>query len=158
MIFYSNDQIPVYLPKKVMKKIVMILAMILVATGFSYSQGNLEVTVENIRTTSGNIRVGLFDSEPEFLKKAIIGKVIKATADKVTVVFENIKPGEYGLSVFHDENENGELDSNAIGLPKEGFAFGNNAMGMFGPPSFEKAKVTVSKDKVVRQVLKLKYI
>lgn len=141
-----------------MKKVIMLLTIIVAATGSCYSQGNLEVTVENIRNTTGSIRVGLFDSEETFLEKAVVGKVVKATADKVTVIFENIKPGEYGLSVIHDENENGDIDSNAVGIPKEGFAFGNNAMGMFGPPSFEKAKVTILKEKVVQQVLKLKYI
>ncbi len=141
-----------------MKKIVLLQAIIFNVAAFCYGQGSLEVTIENIRNTTGNIRVGLFDSESTFLKEATIGKVVKAAAGKVTVIFENVKPGEYALSAIHDENENGDIDSNAIGIPKEGFAFGNNAMGMFGPPSFEKAKVTVSKGSVIRQVLKLKYI
>ena len=42
-----------------------------------------------------------------------------------------------------------------VGIPKEGFAFGNNAMGTFGPPTFDKAKITVKKDE--KQVIDLKY-
>lgn len=123
----------------------------------AWSQGAIEVVVTDIREAKGEIRVGLFDNENSFLKEAIDGKVVKAEKEGVTVVFENLPAGDYAVSVIHDENGNGELDSNVVGIPKEGFAFGNNAMGAFGPPSFEKAKVVVKKGSV-RQELKLKYM
>lgn len=119
--------------------------------------GSIEVNVTNIESKKGTIRIGLFASEKDFLKNAIKGKVVKASGSEVTVSFENLEPGEYAVSVIHDENENGELDKNVFGIPKEGFAFGNNAMGSFGPPSFEKAKIVIS-DQRERQVLKLKYM
>ncbi len=123
----------------------------------TFAQGNIEVTVKNIEETKGTIRVGLFNNEDDFLKKAVEGKVVKVTATEVKVVFENLSPGEYAVSVIHDVNDNGELDKNGLGIPTEGFAFGNNAMGMFGPPSFDKAKVVVDKAPV-RQVIELKYL
>ena len=100
--------------------------------------------------------MGLFDNEKDFLKKGIDGKVASFNPDSVTVVFENLKPGEYAVSVFHDQNNNGKMDTNAVGIPKEGFAFGNNATGLFGPPSFDNAKV-ILEHKNVTQVLKLKH-
>jgi uncharacterized protein (DUF2141 family) len=121
-----------------------------------FAQSKLEVTVTNIKAEKGTIRVGLFTNENDFLKKASEGKVVKAVGKEITVVFENLKPGDYAVSVIHDENENGELDSNMIGIPKEGFAFGNNAMGNFGPPSFDKAKITL-KHGSDKQVISLKY-
>jgi uncharacterized protein (DUF2141 family) len=119
------------------------------------AQGSLEVTVENIKEAKGTIRVGLFTNENDFLKKVADGKVVKANVGTVTVVFENLKRGDYAVSVIHDENENGELDTNVVGIPKEGFGFGNNAMGTFGPPSFDKAKITL--DKSAKQVISLRY-
>jgi len=119
--------------------------------------GSIEVKVTNIESEKGTIRVGLFASEKDFLKNAIKGKVVKASLGEITVSFDNLEPGEYAVSVIHDENGNGELDKNAFGIPKEGFAFGNNAMGSFGPPSFEKAKVVIA-DEAVLQVIKLKYL
>lgn len=139
-------------------KILRILAVSGILAGFTqcaFSQGKLEVSVSNIKSSKGTIRVGLFD-ESQFLKTALEGKIAKASPSGVTVVFENLKPGTYGLSVIHDENENGELDSNKLGIPKEGFGFGNNASGSFGPPSFEKAKVEIG-DQPVKQEIKLKY-
>jgi uncharacterized protein (DUF2141 family) len=137
--------------------IISFLSMLGNYTHSLYAQGRLEITVENIKETKGNIRVGLFLNEDTFLKKASAGKVVSADGKSVIILFENLRPGDYGISVIHDENENGELDTNFMGIPKEGFAFGNNAMGTFGPPDFEKAKVTIS-DKVEKQVIKLKYM
>jgi uncharacterized protein (DUF2141 family) len=134
----------------------LLLAFLFLTTCLSYGQNRIEVTIKNIKEQKGSIRVGLFTNENDFLKKAAEGKVVKASATEVKVVFENLKAGDYAVSVIHDENENGELDTNAIGMPKEGFAFGNNAMGMFGPPSFEKAKVSVSTSPIL-QVIELKY-
>jgi uncharacterized protein (DUF2141 family) len=113
--------------------------------------------VKNIKTQKGSIRVGLFDNEKDFLKKAVEGKVVPASGSEVVVVFENLKPGTYGLSVIHDENENGELDTNFVGIPKEGFAFGNNATGTFGPPGFEKTTVKID-GTAVKQEITLKHL
>ena len=113
--------------------------------------------MRNIRAEKGNIMVGLFNNEDDFLKKALHGKVVKASGTTVTVLFENLPAGDYAVSIVHDENENGEMDTNMVGLPKEGFAFGNNAMGMFGPPSFDKAKVQLD-GKPQKQDITLKYM
>jgi uncharacterized protein (DUF2141 family) len=134
----------------------LLLVLLLCVASLSSAQTNIEVTIKNIKEQKGSIRVGLFTNENDFLKKAIEGKVVKADAKEVKVVFENLKTGDYAVSVIHDENDNGELDTNALGMPKEGFAFGNNAMGMFGPPSFEKAKVSVG-NSVIQQIIDLKY-
>lgn len=90
------------------------------------------------------------------MKRPIYGKVASATADSVAVHFSDVPPGIYGISVIHDRNDNGELDTNIFGIPGEGFAFGNNAMGMFGPPSFEKASVKIGHSQII-QVLQLKH-
>lgn len=121
-------------------------------------QGRLEVTVTGIQEETGAVWVGLFTNEDDFPKKAAEGKVIKVTGKSITAVFENLKPGDYAVSIFHDANSNGKLDKNAFGIPKEGFGFGNNAMGTFGPPSFDKAKTTVPKDGAAKQVIMVKYM
>lgn len=136
---------------------ILITLITLLITEKAFSQGSIEITVKNIKEATGNIRVGLFNNETDFLEKAVDGQVVKATGTEVTVVFENLKPGDYAVSVIHDENENGDLDKNFMGIPKEGFAFGNNAMGTFGPPDYEKAKVRVESEKV-KQVISLKYM
>jgi uncharacterized protein (DUF2141 family) len=123
-----------------MKKIIVLGAMIGICT-YGICQNNLQVTVNNIKGDKGNIMVGIFNSDETFLKKPLDGRMVKASGDSVTVVFENLKPGKYAISVLHDANKNKDLDQNKLGIPKEGFGFSNNVTGALGPPSFEKALV-----------------
>ena len=124
-------------------KSLTIIAFLLVAMSAA-AQGRLEVTVANVKDTTGTVRVGIFRDESTFLKDAFVGKIVKASKGEVKVVFESVPAGKYALSVIHDENRNGELDSNFIGIPREGFGFSNDAMGTFGPPGFEKCTFQVN--------------
>ncbi|RAV99345.1 DUF2141 domain-containing protein [Pseudochryseolinea flava] len=140
-----------------MKKIILLLAVLTSLTIVSKAQSSIEVTIKEIRAVKGSIRVAIYNNDESFLKTPLDGKIVKVASTEAVVVFENLKPGEYAISVVHDENDNGELDKNMMGIPKEGFAFGNNATGMFGPPDFSKAKVKVDGAKV-NQVINLNYM
>ena len=54
-------------------------------------------------------------------------------------------PESFAVAVFHDENENGELDRNRFGIPTERYGFSNNARGLTGPPSYKDAKIDCPK-------------
>lgn len=54
-------------------------------------------------------------------------------------------PGEIAVLVFHDENANGVLDKNFIGIPREMLAISNNYQPK-GPPSFARASFELSPD------------
>ena len=38
---------------------------------------------------------------------------------------------------MHDQNGNGEMDQNVLGIPKEAYGFSNNAKGFFGKPAYK---------------------
>jgi uncharacterized protein (DUF2141 family) len=120
------------------------------------AQQTLTVQITNIKNDEGQIAVALYNSEKDFMKTRYQGKTTKSVKGEVEVVFENIPSGSYSLSVMHDANVNEKLDSNFFGIPKEGFGFSNNAMGTFGPPSFEKAKVEISTPKTI--LIALRYM
>jgi uncharacterized protein (DUF2141 family) len=128
-----------------MKKLIMLCLIAGLAVNVM-AQTKLQVTVKNIKGHKGDILVGLFDNDKDFPRNAMDGKVTKASGNEVTVVFENVKPGKYAVSVLHDANRNKDLDKNKLGIPKEGFGFSNNAMGAIGPPSFEKAQIDLQPD------------
>jgi uncharacterized protein (DUF2141 family) len=52
-----------------------------------------------------------------------------------------LEPGTYGLTLIDDENENGKIDKNLIGMPKEGFGFSNFFMEKMKKPVFDDFKV-----------------
>lgn len=98
------------------------------------------VRITDINETKGKIYVALYNSENLFLKEPAAHKVIAAIKGEASVEFEDLPFGEYAVSAIHDLDENGKLDKNFLGIPREGFGFMDGAMGTFGPPSFEKVK------------------
>ena len=70
----------------------------------------------------------------------------------MTAVFEGIPRGTYAVSVLHDENGNGRLDSNVFRIPTEGYGASRDARGTLGPPSFDDAKVPVVEEAVTVEV------
>lgn len=111
---------------------------------------NLSITVSNIKTTSGVVKVAIFDSEETYLKQPLyqIDKpAVEISGKTASFTFVELPDGLYAVSVTHDENNNGELDTNFIGLPIEQYAFSNNAHSTFGPPSFDNASFYFNRDK-----------
>jgi uncharacterized protein (DUF2141 family) len=107
----------------------------------AFSQSNsLDIRIKNARNNNGVLRVTLFTKEKDYMRNFETYKIVSAKSDEVRVIFENLPSGEYALTVFHDENNNGKMDSNFLGIPKEGTGFSNDAAALFGPPSWAKAK------------------
>lgn len=108
---------------------------------YVFAQGALQVEVTGIKETVGVIQVALFNKHEDYLKKPAHAQKVKASKGKVILNFDNLPIGDYAISLIHDENDNGVLDRNIIGIPQEGFGFGNDSMGRIGPPSFTAASV-----------------
>ncbi len=122
----------------------MYLLLILVSFFHPKPSGStLTVTILNFRNNQGQVSVALYNKEEGFPKspdKAL--KIVTAPISnkKSIVVFESLPPGDYAISVFHDENKNGKMDSNFFGIPKEGVGASNDARGHMGPPHYKDAK------------------
>ena len=105
----------------------------------------LVVTVSGFRAVSGNLFVGLYADEAGWDGGTSI-RSTQAVIDNgvVTVQFDDLEPGHYGLKIYQDLNGNNELDSSAMGIPTEPYGFSNNARGTFGPASWSAASFTLS--------------
>lgn len=103
----------------------------------------IHVKVLNIRDSKGTVDCALFDSPEGFpievLHSAKNAMVIKVRNTQARCDFEDIPPGTYALAVIHDENMNGKLDTNWVGVPTEGYGFSNDAKALLGAPSFSAA-------------------
>ena len=120
-------------------------SLLLVGSFICNAQSTLTVKIEQVRNLNGDLLVGLYDSTSNFPRKVSTGKVIKVTETNMLVTFSKVRPGNYAVSVLHDENQNKDLDQGMLGKPKEGYGFSNNVMGLIGPPSFKKARFNVPK-------------
>jgi uncharacterized protein (DUF2141 family) len=114
-----------------------------VALAQSSSCPGIHVKVLNIRNSTGTVDCALFDSPQGFpievLHSATKAMVIKIRHTEARCDFEDIPPGTYALAVIHDENMNGKLDTNWLGIPREGYGFSNDAKALLGAPSFPAA-------------------
>lgn len=103
----------------------------------------IEAPILNLRRRKGEVRCALFasaDGFPDDSDKAIAGADVPATREHPACIFPNLPPGRYAIAVLADENENGRMDFNLLWLPVEGYGFSNDAMGIFGSPSFKAAQ------------------
>jgi uncharacterized protein (DUF2141 family) len=114
-----------------------------VALAQSSSCPGIHVKVLNIRNSTGTVDCALFDSPVGFPTEALFSArkvmVMKVRDTKARCDFEDIPPGTYTLAVFHDENMNGKLDTNWLGIPTEGYGFSNDVKALLGAPSFSAA-------------------
>lgn len=106
------------------------------------SSVEIRVVVKGISPVSGNIGLLLFKSKEGFpgeRDKSVMQAKIMVKSSSVEHLFSGLSPGRYAVSIVHDANNNGKLDTNFMGIPKEGYGVSNDATNMFGPPRFEDA-------------------
>lgn len=112
------------------------------------AQGSvLHVEVVGLRNNKGQVSCSLYSSAEGFPKKvqnAVAHIIVPISDQKAVCDFPGIAPGTYAVSVYHDENSNGKLDTNFLGIPREGVGASNNARGHMGPPKFDSAKFQVA--------------
>lgn len=104
---------------------------------------DLQIDITDVKSNTGNLMIALYDSAETFLKKPVKGIKVAAKTTQTSVQVSDLPAGDYAIVVFHDVNENGKLDRNPAGMPTEDYAFGNNAFGTMGPPSFLEAKISL---------------
>jgi uncharacterized protein (DUF2141 family) len=105
----------------------------------------------NVASDEGVLVVALLDSAEQYAAGDEFFRSdpsVPIRDGKASVTFERVPYGTYAVKVFHDENSNGELDTNFVGFPTEGFGFSNDAMGSFGPPDFEDAAFVVRTERL----------
>lgn len=130
-----------------MKKTLTAVALLAAITGTGLARAtDLEVEVQGVASADGEIMVAVFGDADGWLRKPVaVGKVAASARQdgSVRVVLKDLPEGTVAFSVMHDLNGNGRLDRNPMGMPTEPYGFSNNAAGMFGPPKFEQATLTV---------------
>lgn len=129
------------------------LLLILLGSSLSLSAQNgssascrLTVTVPNVRSTEGQLRLSLYrgpNGFPGDPKAAMLLKNLPATAPTQTFAIADLPPGDYAIAVTHDENGNGKLDTKFFGIPREGVGVSNNPKPRMGPPSYQSASFTL---------------
>jgi uncharacterized protein (DUF2141 family) len=123
----------------------LVLSLIwLPSDGFAQTEcPSVNVKIQNITNSTGVIACAVFKSEEgfpgKFLKFASKTMLTQIRGKDASFEFSDIKPGKYAIAVIHDENLNGELDTNMFGIPTEGYGFSSGAEVTLSAPSFSDA-------------------
>jgi uncharacterized protein (DUF2141 family) len=107
-------------------------------------QATIIIKVTGLRSEKGQVRIAVFNSSEKWLgEDPVYSSTINVDGQSVTWKFNDVPHGDYGIAVFHDENKNGKMDKNFLGIPLEPYGFSNNVRVTFGPPKWDKSKFVV---------------
>jgi uncharacterized protein (DUF2141 family) len=135
-----------------------LIALAATALPVSIFAAELAVTVKGVRSEKGAVMAQLLKADPAQGKTVQAAATMQAARNgSLELLFGNLQPGDYAVMLFHDENGNGKMDSNIVGIPTEGYGFSNDAKGSFGPPKFSAMKVTISGEGRVTTIASLTY-
>ncbi len=131
----------------------LLLFILLSSVAYAQDNGVIEVEITGIESAEGQMLIGLYSTADSWLKAPFKGVFGQIEDGKSKVRFADIPEGTYAISVFHDADYDGELDT-FLGIPTEATGSSNNAPAKFGPPKWEDAKFTV-KNTLVKQHIRL---
>lgn len=113
---------------------------------------NLTILVEGIKQVeNSNIMIALYNEKDAFLDQDQIFKKVEVAADSAMVeyTFTGLQHGIYAISLYHDEDDDNEMDRKWYGPPKEGYGFSNNFTSNIRPARFDDASFELMEDKII---------
>lgn len=129
-----------------------------VAGGVHAGEASLTVTISGIKSSKGVIRLAVCPPAagfPECKGRTVKAADLTISHGKAHTVLSGLAPGSYAISVFHDANANGKLDTFA-GIPREGYGFSANPGFKPRAPRFEEAQIDLKGDEATE--IRLRYI
>ena len=118
------------------------LALLLVSSFSPPSNEGISISISNLRNDKGHVLVSLFregEGFPDQPGKAFRKEKLIINNKKAVIHLAAIPTGNYAIAILHDENNDTKMNTNWLGLPKEGYGFSNNVMGKLGPPVYSRA-------------------
>lgn len=133
-------------------EICIVVAAIVGATdALSAVRSTITVRVSTFRSLKGSLRCRLYSRPEGFPGKPPFDaqQSVPVNAKTASCVFAGVSPGTYAVALFHDENDDGKLETNFLGIPREGVGVSNNKLRSLGPPRWEDAKFALQGDLVL---------
>jgi uncharacterized protein (DUF2141 family) len=142
-------------------RLLIITSIVLLLFQFAVAQttekvkaGDLFIVITDLQNDDGLVFLALCDSREDFesageyylsLKVRIENGIAKRTINELPY-------GEYAIKLYHDENSDGEFNSNFLGIPTEDYGFSNNATGTFGPADYADTKFLFEQSKMTMNI------
>ncbi len=108
------------------------------------SDFQLTISFSGITSDQGKMMIKVQDKTEKDVAKLVLP--ISSGKASTSII---LKKGKYGVSAFHDENENEKIDLSFIGVPTEVYGFSNNARGTFGKPPYDETLIDLTSNKSI---------
>lgn len=114
-------------------------------------KSKLTVVIDNIKEIKGDIFIGLYDKAESFPTPGKFFKniAVKVKGKIVKYTFDNLDKKNYAIALYHDENGDGKINKNFIGIPTEGYGFSRNFKPSISAPDFDQTKIKLEQDKEI---------
>ncbi len=116
------------------------------STAKATSRTPLILTIMNLESSTAPIVVGVYGTKNKFPdpKDQFKEYQFKPRGKKLVAKITNLKFGEYAMAIYQDENGNGKIDKNILGIPTECYGFSNNYKPMIKAPRFDNCEFEYS--------------
>jgi uncharacterized protein (DUF2141 family) len=135
--------------------IVLLLFQLVVAqTVNDVDTGTLTIAITGLENDDGEVLLTLSNSRESYESgsKSYLGFKVNIMDGKAECTINDLPFGEYAIKLYHDENMDGELNSNFLGIPTENYGFSNNASGTFGPADYDDAKFLFEQSDMIMNI------
>ena len=139
-----------------MNKFWFSLLLLILAMGTVHAQNELSIRIEGIKEVKGKMYIAVHNQESSFPGgEERFREAVAEVADRaVSWKFDDLPAAKYAISIFHDVNNNGKMDTNWVGIPKEPYGFSTNPRIVLRAPRFEECSFAVEDAKSVTIQLK----
>lgn len=135
---------------------VLVLALVCRFASADDLTGILMLEISGLKGAAGSVYIAVYNSDSTWLEDEVVlsRAVVIADALEGELVRTELQlpMGEYAVLAFHDEDGDGELDTNFIGIPSEPIAVSNNAPAKFGPPAYADAVFKLDAEPLVQRI------
>ena len=125
-----------------MKHLVILGALCSLSVAGTAHASPLEIELDGVRSASGRLYVSVQTREQFMRDGGAAGSVVTAPMAGSHRFAYDLPPGEYAISVWHDDNGNGRFDKAENFMPLDGWAM-TNGSELHGEPTFDQVKVAV---------------
>ena len=129
-----------------------------VLPSLSQSTSAVLLEVSSFKNTRGTLNCRLFTKASDFPDgEGILTVRTPIAGPNTTCTFPNVEPDTYAVAVVHDENSNGKLDKNFVGVPSEGYGVSNNKTYALSAPKWDESVFTIAPSESKTLQVKLRY-
>jgi uncharacterized protein (DUF2141 family) len=131
---------------KLIMRLILSFLLVSVVAGEGYGNSDsdvLKIHVHGLSPGLGSVIITVFsgpDGFPQESKLAFASHSWKVDKTDMTVEISGMKPNNYAVAMFQDENDDHILNRHFLGYPSELFGFSRDPKIYFGPPSFSASE------------------